>query len=62
MPRCGCRLGAKVQYPCAEEDKKYPVAGQRSWTIMSHSACWLCTVPLSIAVVLPHSYVRFLIS
>lgn len=56
VPRCGCRLRAKAQYPCAEEDNKYPVAGQRSWTIVSHSARWLCTVPLSIAVVLPNSF------
>lgn len=53
MPHCGYRLGARAQYPCAEEDSKYPVAGQRSWTVVSHSARWLC---LSIAVVLPHSF------
>lgn len=56
VPHCGCRLGARAQYQCAEEDNKYPVSGQRSWTIVFHSACWLCTVHLSIAVVLPLSF------
>lgn len=54
VPRCGCGLRAKAQYPCAEEDNKYPVAGPKELDDRV-PVCSLALHCLSTAVVLPHS-------